>query len=248
MGAVKIGHDIIGGSLTGTVGSDHTASINCFGRIASVTVGGSIISGIDASDGDMTNNASIRAGNDIGSLTVKGSLVGNFTNDFSPVIITARGQEFPNPGIDLAFGKISIGGRVEFTNILAGFNTGLIVKNADAQIGPVKVGGDWTASNLVAGAMNSASGNRQFGNADDSKIFGAGTTNKVDIISKIASITVRGFVFGTPESIATGDHEGFVAEQIGSLKIGRFTVHLTPDAHNDNRQIGNTTDVTLHEI
>jgi hypothetical protein len=248
MGAVKIGHDLSSGSITGANSLDESGVIQATGRIASVRIGGSIISGIDSSSADLTRSASIRAGNDIGSLTVKGSLVGNFTNDFSPVIISARGQEFPAPGVDLAIGKISVGGRVEFANILAGYDTSLIPKNADAQIGAVSVGGNWVASNLVAGAMNTASGNKNFGNADDAKISGVGTTNTAGIISKIASITIKGLVFGTPVSVSTADHYGFVVEQIGSFKAGGFAVALMLDAHNDNHPIGTTGDVTIHEI
>ena len=58
----------------------------------------------------------------------------------------------------------------------------------------VKVGGDWAASNLVAGAINTASGNKIFGDGNDASI-GSGNT---EITSKIASIVINGQVFGTP--------------------------------------------------
>src|SRR5205823_11370511 len=117
-----------------------------------------------------------RAGNDIGSLTVGGSLIGNAGDgtpaNLSPVIISARGQVLQRFGTDVAMGKITIGGNVEFGQILAGYDIGLIPKNADAQIGAVIVGGDWIASSLAAGVVDGGNG---FGNSKNAKISGAGT-------------------------------------------------------------------------
>jgi hypothetical protein len=249
LGAVKVSHDLIGGSISGAAAIDQSGCIqSTAGRIASIAIGGSIISGIDDSSGALNASASIRAGNDIGSLTVKGSIIGNSVGDLSPVIISARGEAEQGATTDLAIGTLTIGGRVELSYILAGYNTSLAPKNADAQIGVVKVGGDWTASNLVAGAMNSISFNTQFGNANDVKISGAGTNDTVGIISKITSITIGGLVFGTPNSTSTADDFGFIAEQIGSFKEAGTTIALMLNAHNDNRPIGTTNDVNIHEI
>lgn len=225
---------------------DGSGVIQSSGRISSVTIGGSIISGIDASGGALTKNATIRAGNDIGSLAVKGSLIGhgNTGTGASPVVISARGQAVPGVTTDLAIGKIRIGGRVEFANILAGYGTGLSALNGDAQIGAVKVGGDWAASNLVAGAQNVASGNTNFGDVNDASI-GAGSAG---IIAKIARITIAGQVFGTPASVSATDHFGFVAEQIGALKIGGSAIALAAGLHNDNHNVGETSDMTVHEV
>jgi hypothetical protein len=246
MGTVKIAHNLIGGSITGSASLDNSGVITSEGgRIASVTIGGSIISGIDESTGTLTDNATIRAANDIGSLTVAGSLIGNVTaNGASPVIITASGQAVQGATTDLAIGKISIGGRVEYADILAGYDPNLTPLNGDAQIGPVSVGDDWIASNLIAGAMNSASANTNFGDGNDASI-GAGNPN---IIAKIASITIGGQVFGTPNSTSSSDQFGFVAEQIGSLKIGGNAIALAAGPHNDNLSVGETTDVTVHEV
>ena len=247
MGAVKIGHDLIGGSITGSASLSSSGEIETLsGRITSVTIGGSIISGTDASSGALTKNATIRAAKDIGSLTVKGSLIGNVTAEgASPVIISASGQAaLPGAKTDLAIGRVSIGGSVEFTNILAGYDRWLSALNGDAQIGAVTVGGDWVAGNLVAGAKNAASGNTKFGDINDASI-GAGSAS---IIAKIASITIGGQLFGTPNSVSNTDHFGFVAEQIGAVKIGGSAIALTAGAHNDNRFAGHTTDVNIHEI
>ena len=250
LGAVKTGHDVIGGSVTGSAALDSSGVIESFGgRIASVTIGGSIISGIDASSGALTFNATIRAANDLGALVVKGSLVGNAGDgtpgNFSPVIISARGQAAPlqaGATTDVALGKISVGGRVEFANILAGYNLSLSAVNGDAQIGVVKVGGDWAASNLVAGAMNTASGNTKFGDGDDASIS-AGSTN---ITAKIASITIGGQLFGTPASVNSTDQFGLVAQQIGTLTIGGNPIVIP--TNNTPLAIGETGDVSIHII
>jgi hypothetical protein len=253
MGPVKIGRDLTGGSISfnGPVSLQGSGLILSTGRIAGVTIGGSIITGIDAGDGALTLNASIRAHNDIGSLVVKGSLVGHGDtgSGASPVVISARGRAVQGATIDLAIGKISIGGRVEFANILAGYDIGangtdLTPVNGDAQIGSVSVGGDWSASNLVAGAMNAASGNANFGDGNDASI-GAGSGR---IVAGIASITIKGQVFGTPDSFSATDHYGFVSQQIGALKVGGNTIRLAADAHNDDLSVGGTFDLTVHEV
>jgi hypothetical protein len=230
LGSVKIGHDLIGGSITGSASLDRSGLIeSTAGRIGSISLGGSIISGTDHSAGTLTNNASIRAANDLGSLTVKGNLLGNADDgtpgNLSPVIITARGQAVTKPGIDLAIGKISIGGTVELAEILAGYQTELTATNGDAQIGAVTVTGDWFASNLVAGAMNATSGNKTFGDGHDASIG----TGDAGITSKIASVVIKGAVIGQPG----GGTFGFVAEQIGSFKYNGTSVTLAPGPHTD---------------
>lgn len=235
LGMVKIVHDLIGRSITGSMSLDRSGVIeSTAGRIGSVTIGGSIIAGSDKSSGALTHNATIRATDDLGSLTVKGSLVGNIADgavgNFSPVIISARGQETPTPGVDLAIGKITISGSVEHANILAGYQPDLTPTNGDAQIGSVKVGGDWAASNLVAGVMNAPSGNKTFGNGNEASIG----TGRTDITAKIASIVITGEVFGRPG----GAVFGFVSEQIGSFKYHGAAVTLAANAHTDTFALG----------
>jgi hypothetical protein len=249
VGAVKIGHDLIGGSITGAASVADSGLIESGSRIASVTIGGSIVSGTDDSSGTLATDATILSADDIGSITVKGSLVGNVTaNGASPVIIAARGQAVQGKTSDLAIGKINIGGRVEFADILAGYEPAAgfstIASNGDAQIGAVTVGGDWVASSLVAGAMNAASSNMNFGDANDASI-GAGSAG---IIAKIASITIGGQVVGTPNSTSNSDHFGFVAEQINAVKIGGNTIALKAGPTNDNFDVGETNDMTVHEV
>jgi hypothetical protein len=247
MGTVKIGHDLTAGSINGSDSLDSSGVIESTGgRIASVTIGGSIVSGIDNSTGTLTNSASIRAANDIGFLSVKGNLIGNVTaNGASLVIISARGQAVQGKTTDLAIGKISIGGRVEYANILAGYDTNLNPINANAQIGAVTVGGDWAASNLVAGVKNTgAPVDTNFGNFNDTSI-GGGTAG---IIATIASITIGGQVFGTPDSVSSTDHFGFVAQQIDAVRIWGNSIPLKAGPNNDNFDVGETFDMTVHEV
>lgn len=252
IGPVRIGHDLVGADIGGA-DTDHDLSgvvESVFGRIASVSIGGSIIAGTDTSPaGTYFRNATIQAGNDIGSVTVRGSLIGNTNPDGNmPVIISARGREFPVPGSDLAIGKVTIGRRVENARILAGYNPGLTSDptpvNADAQIGSVTVGGDWVASSIVAGAV--AGADNQFGSDDDFRISGPGTTNNPSIDSKIGSITIKGLVIGTPGG--GSDHFGFVAQQIGAFKAVGFKT--TPTAGMDApAELSLTTkDVTIREV
>jgi hypothetical protein len=246
MGPIRIGKDLMGGSISGTT-TDllQSGAIESAGRIASITIGGSIISGTDTSTaGSLMENGSIRASDDIGSIRVTGNLIGNSnSNGDSPVIISARGQATQKAPNDVAIGSITIGGKVELAQILAGYTVSLAPTNADAQIGRVSVGGDWIASSLVAGVAQGADG--LFGTSDDAKITGG--TDNAAISSKIGSIRIGGQVQGTA---ATGDHFGFVAEQIGSFKVGTATTALKPGVNNDVVELlgSSTADVTIREV
>jgi hypothetical protein len=250
MGPVRVGQDLVGGSISGTTGSlGDSGGILSLGRIASVFIGGSVISGSDTSTGgDLSANATIRAGRDLGSLTVRGGLIGNSNpNGDSPVVISARGQKVPGATTDIAIGRITIGGRAEHARFLAGYDTGLTPKNADAQVRAVTVGGDWIASDLVAGVAAGADG--LFGRADDAAISGAGTTDNPGIVSSIAGLKIGGLVYGTPFSVSGSDHFGFVAQEVGSVKVGGFTAPLRPGADNDVIELAPTTgDMTVREV
>jgi hypothetical protein len=258
MGPVRIGHDLVGGSISGSASLVESGDIICGnGRIASVFIGGSIISGIDDSSGALADNASIRAGHDIGSLTVKGNIIGNLTpNGESRVEISAVGQKAQGTTTDLAIGTISVGGSVERADFAAGYDAADTPKNADAQVGAVTVGGDWVASNLIAGVVPGGDG--LFGTVDDKSINGAGTTNNPNIVSKISSVVIAGGVFGTPTSESSTDHFGFDAQWIASFKYGGVTVSLKPGADNDGfslfppgdfaHKVGSTGDVTVREV
>ena len=221
-GPVKIGRDLIGGSITGTQPNLFDSGYIACNRIASVFIGGSIIAGLDDSTtGALFKNASIRVNDDIGPITVKGSLIGR-ANDRgdSLVIIQARGQNTLQPGAttDTAIASLSIGGEVRNALVLAGFNSVLGQANADASIGAVKVGGNWTASSLVAGVRDSGADGYGINDALQT------VSNDPALIARIASIAIKGVVTGTATA---PDHFGFVAQQIGSFKSLGFAPKLT---------------------
>jgi hypothetical protein len=183
---------------------------------------------------------------DIGPIVIKGSLIGNATN---PVFITARGRETPTATTDVAIQSLSVAGRVEFANVLAGYSAIVTItgENPDAQIGPVKVGGDWIASSLVAGVQDDATPDHDsfFGDDDDQKITVG--IDQPGVFSKIASILIKGIALGT---FSVGNHFGFVAEQIGSFKIGTTRFTLIGGARNDiaGLPIGITGDLRVREV
>ena len=107
--------------------------------------------------------------------------------------------------------------------------------NADAQIGSVSVGGDWIASNLIAGINPGA--DSRYGTVDDIELlggqdFGSGPVKDNNALtSKIASIVIKGGVFGTPG--LTTDTFGFGAQEIGSFKLGSVMLPLKAGVAND---------------
>jgi hypothetical protein len=253
---VKIGGDIIGGSLS-SPGIPANASGFIRGqRIGSLFVGGSIYAGVDTSNSfAVDGSGSVRAVDDIGPIIIKGSLIGSIDDDgnssdgdFKPVVISARGVAGLGPTAknDLAIKSIKIGGRMEMAQILAGYDTALSAKNADAQLGPITIGGDMIASSIVAGV---AKAGMFFGTAGgDAKIAGAGVKDNLDTlgaISKIASIIVKGSVFGTAATNDTATF-GIIAQQLGALKVGGTTIPRQPGASNDPiglaTKVGATTD------
>ena len=115
---------------------------------------------------------------------------------------------------------------MRFANILAGFNLNGAADNADACIGPVKVGKTWSSSNLVAGAQDSGAAG-----------FGAGDTlqsidNNPMLVARIASITIGGKVIDSDQGI-----NGFVSQQIDLLRIAGRKISLTSGPSNDTSKL-----------
>ncbi len=107
------------------------------------------IAGTATGSGGIDNSGAVVAKFDIGSVKVGGSLIGNATN---AATILAHGQEFPG-ATNFAIKSVEVGGRAEFAQILGDYDIGfpVIASNPDAQIGSVKVVGDWISSRLAAG-------------------------------------------------------------------------------------------------
>ena len=197
------------------------------GNLGSFSLGGSVFGG------------AISVAGDIGAMTVGGSL--------RNADITAGALSSPTAGADLVLKSLAVKGSVENSRIFAGYSAGFSALNADAQIGAVTVGGDWIASDLVAGVQANGGG---FGNADDGKIVGG--INDANLHSKIASLVIKGQALGTA---AAGDHFGIVAQEIGSVKVGAITYPLTKLPFNDDLDandplllIGATNDFRVHEV
>ena len=228
---LSIGGDIRGGSASGSDDFDDSGLVRAT-RIGTLTLNGSLIAGTDNTSGQFTDSGAIRVRDDIANLTIKGNVIGNSTN---LALITARGQLTPSGATDLAIGKLTINGRVEYGLIVAGSSAAPAITsaNSDAQIGPVVIGGDWIASSLAAGA--STGSDAFYGNNNDVLMFGAGVKDVSTVSSKITSIVIGGQVMGTPALMS--DHFGFVAENIGSFKVKGGTMTYSLIAGNSNDDI-----------
>jgi hypothetical protein len=153
-------------------------------------------------------------------------------------VIAAEGGATAAAKTDLAFKSITVTHNVTTGYFLAGYDLNFQPVNGHAQIGAVTVGGNWTSSSLVAGVRDLE--HDGFGDSDDLRIQ---TNDGSALVSKIASITIKGTVSGTAGS---GDHYGFIAQQIGALTIGgqRFAVTATGTELTAN----STMDVTARAI
>jgi hypothetical protein len=239
-GVVAIGGDLVGGSANGTQVPFASGMVYA-SRIARFVLGGSLIAGSEATTQSLPFCGAILVGNDLGSVLIKGSVIGTSTN---PAQIIARGQETPTPTRDVAIGGLTVLGRVEYGHILAGIDENFVGKtDADAQIGNVRVGGDWIASTLAAGADFGYDG--YFGTDDDTKLSSLPLKDDSFVVSTIASVTIGGHVAGTA---AAGDHFGIVAEVVGAVTVGGKRVPLRPGPHNDDVPLGSTGDFSLREL
>jgi hypothetical protein len=242
IGPVAIAGNLEGGSGTGS------GEIFANTTLAALYVGNSIIAG--SNNGAMTQSGAIRAGANIGAITIGGSLLG--TSD-SPVLITAVGQASLArvAKTDVAIASLSVAGKVQYADILAGYDENLNGVNGQASIGRVKVGGDWIASNLIAGV----SGNDDTTTVAASTNFGG--SGEVDLppafpndnlTAVIAGITIGGAVLGTPASVNNEDQFGFVAQEIAAFSVGGVAFKLNSGPDNDNLPVGDTGDVNLFEV
>jgi hypothetical protein len=198
--SIVIGRDIRGADIT-TDDPLYAGSITG-GNVGSISIGGSLIAGVDHSSGSPSNDGSIVV-NTLGSLTIKGSVVGNST-------MTANIQSASS------IKSINITGRVEFGLVAVYLRGG--------QLGSLTVGGDWIASNVVAGLGLDTN----FG--DGNEVLSVIPGGNPLVTSKIASISIAGQVLGTADPSRTF---GFGAEEIGAFKIGGFAFHLAPGKHTD---------------
>ena len=232
-----MGNILIKGSAAGGDGI-YSGSILTIGtgpaNIGNVTILGELV-------GRATTHGVISQGS-LGAVTIKGALRGELTT--TSVIISALGGiDAPTAALAGGIKSLAVGGNVINAQIRSGYNSGGSALNADASIGAVRVGGDWIASSIIAGATFGLN----VGDADDAKIAEAVVDG---IRSQIASIAIKGYVAGN--SAVFADHFGFVAERIGSLKVGTVIYPLVsgPSSTLDlaGYAVGATGDVRVREV
>ncbi len=228
-GAFKnIGTAFIGGDVHGGSESFSGAFGSILGSIGSLTVRGSLLGGGGPSSGTLEADF-------MGAVVVKGSIVGSAA---SPYSIFVNGLPPNLIGPKIALRSLTVGGSVQDSVILAS-------GSGDVQIGAVTVVGDWIASSISAGVTPT---DAFFGDANDAP-FNVGDPS---LFSKIASITIGGQVRGTT---GAGDTFGFVAQEIGAVRIHGVAVKLHAGRNNDTDlstggllSLGAFRDVFIHEV
>lgn len=263
--SVTVGDQVVGSIIQsnegelGSVkiqGSLEDSTLRSATSIGKISIGkdviGSAIFSEDAID-SIVINGSVHATNDddvrilagvLNSVKVNGDIVGT---SLRRVVIAASGTDATSGTTDVAIAKITIGGRVENADILAGYDNSISPVNADAQIGKISVGSDWITSNLVAGIFSE---DAVFGNGDDVIIGEVGQVP--GIVASIAGITIKGTVVGT---FGGNDGFAFTAEEIKAVSIAGKKVQLETGPSNDNLDgldplfvFGNTQDVRIREV
>ncbi len=236
LGSVGLVVQLPGGSSASHIaGTLHTlklseslenATLAASDDIGVIKIGGSVLGGAIRSDGR------------IGSIEISGDLVASEENaaTLSAVGITAP----KNSAKAVAIGSISIGGSVVSAQILAGYDRSGLAANPEAGIGSVRVGGNWQASDLVAGVISGADG--FFGTDDDEPI-----SRQKPIAARIAELVIKGTAVGTAEQ---NDHFGIVAGQVDRLKADGVRIPLTPGSGNDlgGVLVGTSDDLSVREV
>lgn len=178
---------------------------------------------------------------DIGTATI-GNIVGNNTNN---ALIAARANPKATATTDLALGRLTVRGRVEYGLIIAGLDPYGPYQNADAQIGKVTVGGDWIASSIVAGAAPGFTGYYGNRNTGEFKMSGPNCKDVAGISSRIGGVTTAGQATGTSDG---NDFFGIVAENVGTVKVGGHLYATNAGNGNDDFAIGASGDFKVCEV
>lgn len=256
VGTISIGGNVIGG------GGEYSGAIRSGTSLGTVKIGGSIEGGTALFSGaiesgnklagltvgkDITAGATVRASSEIPTLVVKGSIVGTAA---APVTISAEGVVDTRAKTDIAIGALTVTQDMTYAVVLAGYDTSLDPQDPNAQIGAVSVGGDFTASDLVAGVQGTMNGGSfVFGTAADAEISTGIVGISSTILSKIASVTIGGTVAG--DSVL-GANYGITAEYIASVKVGSTVEPLLAGPNNDlfstSHEIALASNVTIDEV
>jgi hypothetical protein len=186
--------------------SDSTGSVIVQGNLGKAVIGGSILAGADLSDG-LKASGTIQVGKNLGSLLVKGDVCGNVKN---LAIISALGAG--GTPDTLAMGKVTVRGDVIDATIRVGDSTSELLETTesrDESIGVVQVGGDFVRSNVLAGQT--------------------GMINAPELTARIARIVIGGSAIGGDMN----NSYGFIAEEIGSLRVSGKNIALKVGKLND---------------
>jgi hypothetical protein len=256
MSNLTLNGSLIGGDSVAAVGTTPGRAVNNSGFISAGQIGnalviGDVISGHDAGPG-LNGSGLIAAAQSnavpgtIKKLEIRGDVIGNETE---AVLIAALGMRNQQ-----AISKLTIGGDVEFLDILAGLAKpgpdGLIPRNADAQLGDLLFEGNVRALNIAAGAA--FGDDSRFGTADDEVLESASSQapylNEPADYSRIASVIIRGQVLAGPSGESGPLAFGIVAQEIGKVQIGNSQVALTPGESNDRTPNPVVTDTGLFVI
>lgn len=212
----------IQGSVTGQDGDpgEHSGFVRVKGQLKMLSVDGGL------------NNTSVLVGADLVNAIIGVGMVDS--------TISAQGAFNPKMKTgDIAIGSLTVDGSVIRSQILAGYDVEGTALNADASIKSVRVTGNWTASDIVAGIVAT---DGKFGDSNDTRI--TGDIDRDGYIATIAKIQILGSVTGTAEA---DDHFGFVAEQIGSFQVGNTKLALT-SLPGEVIELPGTDDVTAREV
>ncbi len=240
--AGEIGSVSISGKLSGS--TDRTALIQADGKIGKISVG-AIQGGTGSYSGAIVSGAGFVKPGATASITVSGLVEGGAGDHSGYIEIGGRLGSFTAGGLTLAsirvahdLGSLTVNGLVSDSIILAR-SEGASAGTSAPAIGSVNVGGNWTASVLAAGVV--AGNDGLFGTSDDRLIAAAHPGKN---IATIAKIVIGGIVEGTS---ATGDHFGFVAQQIGSFSSNGIAFALTK-AGGQTFELGTHGDTTVREV
>lgn len=243
LNTLHVGGDIIGGDTDGP-GQVTRAGFVAAGSIGKAWIEGSLFGGSSDTDpiGGSFQTGSFLVGKTIDSLYIGGSFGGGQSlAGIYAGLFAGDGNGTKNVVIK----QLTIRGDVSNAIIGAGFLPDFILsQNSEVQIGKVIVGGDWSNSNITAGAARGIDGS--YGTFDDFLFNDANLGTGV--VSSIAKIVIRGQVSGT--LLDLDDGFGFVAERIGSFKANGVKAALKsgPDSNPDRLLVPGTSDVTIAEL
>ena len=244
IGAVKIGLDLVAGE--GTFSGAIFTSEPFGGNIQSVTIGGTLqgFSFIDDGDGAFLQVATgIYADGKLGKVQI-GAVSG--VDPLNPAAIVALGKPDPVSANDaLAIAGLTVLRGVTNAEIRAGFDSFGNALNPDVQIGAIKIANSLVGSSISAGVPFSGNG---FGDASNVLApAGDGFRDSAAILSRIASLTVGGYILGNP-FVYPDFVNGAVAQEIGAVKIGGAKLEMTKGNLLDVFQIGVTHDFLIREV